>query len=120
MNDVTATTDDSAEMVDDNNPKQCTDVMSDASDLNQISTYDATAVTDVYASIDVESDVEEVNRADYVHESQDRDLQLYFYKNAHEAQQAPQAQQESEHRDKDRSDLSGLNVVAHVDKVHAF
>ena len=120
VNDVTATTDDSAEMVDDNNPKQCTDVMSDESDLNQISTYDATAVTDVYASIDVESDVEEVNRADYVHESQDRDLQLYFYKNAHEAQQAPQAQQESEHRDKDRSDLSGLNVVAHVDKVHAF
>jgi len=119
VKDVTATTDDSAEMVDDNNPKQCTDVMSDESDLNQISTDDATAVTDDYAAIDVESDVEEVNRADSS-ESPDKDLQLYFFMNAHEAQQAQQAQQESEHRDKDRSDLSGLNVVSHVDKVHAF
>ena len=117
VKDVTATTDDSAEMVDDNNPKQCTDVMSDESDLNQISTDDAAAVTDAYATIDVESDVEEMNRAD-ISESPDGDLQLYFY--AHQAQQAQQAQQESEHRDKDRSDLSGLDVVTHVDKVHAF
>jgi hypothetical protein len=119
VKDVTATTDDSADMVDDNNPKQCTDVMSDESDPNQISTDDATAVTDDYATIDVESDVEDVNGADNF-ESPDGDLQLYFYMNARETQQAQQAQQESEHRDKDRSDLSGLNVVPHVDKVHAF